>query len=252
MTEPAQIRLTIDPDLRNEFKAACVLSGISMADQTAQLIARFVGDEMIDDDSFAEPDVDEPADDDPVVQPADISSLAALLEDKLAPIAGALAETATPSNISWLYDKLGKDTDRRNDALAKSIETIGTKVAAEIESSHVRWQSLITERRRDRYWLGSAVLAGMSALGLILALLSGTGIGRSLAVKLAGADNRWDAALSLAGDGSPLHALMMTETRTLLKTPEFREPYARCIDRAKLAKAPFNCTVRLTPLRPIP
>jgi hypothetical protein len=207
---------------------------------------------MIDDDSFAEPDVDEPVDVDSDDRPSDTTTLADLLDDKLAPISDALLEVATPGNISWLFDKLGKDTDRRNDALAKSIDTIATKVAAEIESSHVRWQSLLTERRRDRYWLGSAALAGMAALGLILGMLSGTGIGRSLAVKLAGAENRWDAALSLAGDGSPLHALMMTETRTLLKTPEFREPYARCIDRAKLAKAPFNCTVRLTPLRPIP
>ena len=136
MTEPAQIRLTIDPDLRNGFKAACVLSGISMADQTAQLIARFVGDEMIDDDSFAERNEDEPAEDDAEAQPSEKNSLADLLYDKLAPIADALSEVATHSNISWLYDQQGKDIDRRNDALAKSIDTIGTKVAREIESSH--------------------------------------------------------------------------------------------------------------------
>ncbi len=130
-----------------------------------------------------------------------------------------------------------------------SITSLGNKVTETIEASHRRWQQIAAKNLRDRYWLGGAALAGMAALGLMLELVSGTGIGRSVAVKLAGAENRWEAALLLAGDGSPLHAQLMSETRTLLKVPSFLEPYDACVERAKRAKASFNCKLKMPPLR---
>ena len=100
--------------------------------------------------------------------------------------------------------------------------------------------------------LGGAALAGMTALSLLLVLASGTGIGRSLAVSLTGAETKWDAALLLAGDGSMLHSRMMSETRTLLNVPLFSEPYVACVERAKRAKAPFNCKLEMPPLQGVP
>ena len=38
MTEPAQIRLNIEPALRDDFKAMCQNSGTSMAEQTARMV----------------------------------------------------------------------------------------------------------------------------------------------------------------------------------------------------------------------
>ena len=50
MTEPAQVRLKIDPELHTEFKAQCARTGISMADQTARMIAQYLDTNRIPDE----------------------------------------------------------------------------------------------------------------------------------------------------------------------------------------------------------
>lgn len=250
MTEPAQVRFKIDPELHTEFKAQCMRSGVSMADQTARMISQFVdGTKTANADSNSSGDGAEslPAEE---VVPAPLpgtDGLEAVLQGKLEPIIDALGQAATRGNINWLYE-IARE---HHDALSRTVASTETRVADSVENSHRRWQNLLARNRRDRYWLGGAALAGMAALIFLLMLASGTRIGRSLAVSLIGAETRWDAALALAGNGSPLHARMMSETRTLLNDPSFREPYAACVERAKRAKAPFNCTLKMPLLREV-
>ena len=252
MTEPAQVRLKIDPELHNEFKAACVRSGVSMADQAARMITQFVTGPGGENDDVADPNgggIGPGGDGVTDERNAAAASIETLIDARLQPVLETLEKAATRGHINWLYEQQGKDTDRRNDALAKSITGIGDKVAAEIASSHARWQSKLIVRRRDRTWLGCSAVAGMAALTLLLMLVSGTGIGRTLAVKLAGGETRWHAALLLAGNGSMLAGDMIAETDALLADPTFRELYVACVERAKRAKSPFKCTLPMSPLR---
>ena len=250
MTEPAQVRFKIDPELHTEFKAQCMRSGVSMADQTARMISQFIdGTKSANTDSNGSGDEAESL---PQVEVAPeqlpgTNALEAMLRGKLQPIIDVLGQAATRGNITWLFE-IARE---HHDALSRTVASIETRVADSVENSHRRWQSIFARNRRDRFWLGGAALAGMAALSLLLMLASGTGIGRSLAVNLTGAETSWDAALSLAGNGSPLHARMMSETRTLLNDPSFREPYAACVERAKRAKVPFNCTLKMPPLREV-
>ena len=250
MTEPAQVRFKIDPELHTEFKAQCMRSGVSMADQTARMISQFIDGTKtgnMDSGSSGGEAESPPLEEVSPEQLPGSDALEAMLHGKLEPIIDALGQAATRGNINWLYE-IARE---HHDALSRTVASIETRVADSVENSHRRWQSLIAWNRRDRYWLGGAALAGMAALSLLLVLASGTRIGHSLAVSLTGADTRWDAALLLAGDGSPLHAELMSETRTLLKIPSFLEPYDACVERAKRAKATFNCTLKMPMLREV-
>ena len=254
MTEPAQVRLKIDPELHTEFKAQCARTGVSMADQTARMIADFLDTNRIPDEqrkSVAVDAKDNPEDCARLSHPAE-HAVEQALTDHRDILLGAMDQLATGKNINWLLAHIDEAADRRQGRTESSVTNLGDKVTEAVEASHRRWQQIAAKNRRDRYWLGGAALAGMAALGLMLVLVSGTGIGRSLAVSLAGAETRWDAALLLAGDGSPLHARMMSETRTLLNAPLFSEPYVACVERAKRAKAPFNCTLKMPLLSEVP
>jgi hypothetical protein len=248
MTEPAQLRLNIDPDLRNEFKAACMRSGTCMADQAARMIAQFVDGSESGNASDANP-ADEAVSALPVVFSGDPTPGANSLADLFAPEQEALA-AATQDDISWLYDQQGKDANRRVDLLANSINTVGDKVAAQVARSHADWQSALIVRRRDRYWLGCAASGGVSALCVVLALISGTGAGRNLAVRLAGGESPWHAALLIAGDGHSADASLMMATETLLEKRPFRTQLTNCVDRAKQSKIATRCTLVMPALPP--
>ena len=254
MTEPAQVRLKLDPELHTEFKAQCARTGVSMADQTARMIAQFLDTNRIPDEQPKSVAVD--ADHNPEscarLPPPVEHSVEQVLADHRDILLGVMDQLATGKNINWLLAHIDEAADRRQGRTESSVTNLGDKVTEAVEASHRRWQQIAAKNRRDRYWLGGAALAGMAALGLMLVLVSGTGIGRSLAVSLTGAKTRWDAALSLAGDGNQLHARMMSETRALLNDPLFKEPYVNCVERAKRAKAPFSCKLKMTPLRPAP
>ena len=254
MTEPAQVRFKIDPELHTEFKAQCMRSGVSMADQTARMISQFIdGTKSANTDSGGSDGEAElpPPGEVAQEQLPRTNAPEAVLDDKLGTIIDALDQAATRSNITWLHENQSMVAREHHDALSRTVASIETRVADSVENSHRRWQSVFARNRRDRYWLGGAALAGMAALSILLMLASGTRIGRSLAVSLIGTDSRWDAALALAGNGSPLHARMMSETRTLLNDPSFREAYVACVERAKQAKAPFNCTLKMPLLREV-
>ena len=254
MTEPAQVRLKIDPELHTEFKAQCARTGVSMADQTARMIADFLDTNRIPDEQpkAVAGDAEDNSEDCARLSYPGEHSVEQALADHRDILLGAMDQLATGKNINWLLAHIDEAADRRQRRTESSITNLGNKLTETIEASHRRWQQIVTQNRRDRYWLGGAALAGMAALGLMLVLVSGTGIGRSLAVSLTGSETRWDAALSLAGDGNQLHARMMSETRALLNDPLFTEPYVNCVERAKRAKAPFNCKLKMSPLRAVP
>jgi len=90
----------------------------------------------------------------------------------------------------------------------------------------------------------------MLALCMLLWAASGSGIGRSIAAKMAGGKSRWHAALLLAGDGSKLHGALMSETSALLKDEQFSEAYRRCIARSYKANGHrISCQLSMLPLR---
>lgn len=243
MTEPAQIRLNIDPALRDNFKAACQRSGLSMAEQTARMIGQFVGgiapagEEITADLPPAEGQPGEPEPPPPSLE----VWLEDILDDHRDMQLAAMKNLATGDNLIWLLDRINADADKRHEGFAKTVQAISGTLSESIESSHKRWQGLIAVRLRDRFWLGGAALAGMAVLGLLLALVSGTGLGRKLAVALTGGDNKWQAALLLVGDGSWLNSQLIVDTRSLLASPDFRLNYATCIERAARANRAITC-----------
>lgn len=251
MTEPAQLRLNIDPVLREDFKAKCQSSGTSMAEQTSRMIAAFLDKSGSTKGDGATPANagDGPSANEIVESPAEPQDpLSALLDKKLEPVLDALDACATMANIDWLSTNLINEVRTRHDELASSITSVDNRVAGRVETSHKSWQEVMTANRRDWYWLGGAALAGMVALALLLTAVSGTVAGRKVAIKLAGGDNRWHAALLLAGQGSALHGQLMNETRALLEDPAYRAKYADCIERAFRAKRNFVCKLVMSPL----
>lgn len=243
MIEPAQIRLNIDPTLRDNFKAACQRSGLSMAEQTARIIGQFLdgnphtAEHVVADPPSAEGPTHEA---DRLPQSLEASVAEILAEHRDIQL-DAIKYLATGDNLHWLLDRINTDADKRQDDFEKSVRSIGATVSESIETSHKRWQDLVVTNRRDRFWLGGAALAGMAVLVLLLALISGTGIGRKLAVELTGGDNKWQAALLLVGDGSWLNSQLIVDTRSLLASPDFRLNYAACIERAERANRAITC-----------
>lgn len=243
MTEPAQIRLNIDPALRDNFKAACQRSGLSMAEQTARFISQFLdGNPPAEKQVMVDPPPAEgqPNEADPPPPSLEVW-LEDILEDHRDMQLAAMKNLATGDNLFWLLDRINVDADKRQEGFGKTVQALGATVSESIESSHKRWQGLIAARRRDRFWLGGAAFAGMAVLGLLLALVSGTGLGRKLAVELTGGDNKWQAALLLVGDGSWLNSQLIVDTRSLLASPDFRLNYATCIERAARANRAITC-----------
>lgn len=251
MSEATHLRLPIDSEVRQEFKAACMLAGTTMTEQMARMVTQFVSGNDPENEKGA------PAGDARDASPTIVVSevpvartdpLAAMLDEKLGPINLAVASVATRENLDWLLGQLVKESQVRNDAIAQALAQTVKIVNERVEASHLRWQQVIAQNRRDRYWLGGAVLAGMTALGLLLALASGTSVGRSLAVKLTGGESRWHAALLLAGDGSMLQSDMIAETHAMLANQAFRDRYVQCVGLAMVAKSAVKCTLSMPPL----
>jgi hypothetical protein len=113
----------------------------------------------------------------------------------------------------------------------------------------------VTDAVAAKWQLWQAVCVGI-AVGIATAFallwaISGSSPARSLAVWLIGKDSDWHAAQKIAGDGNVLHGAYLSETHTLLKIPEFRQSYVRCVERAKTRKSGFDCTVRFPILREV-
>lgn len=104
MTEPAQVRLKIDPELHNEFKAMCMRSGVSMADQTARMITQFLETSRTPEEQSKA--VAANAEGDPI----DIDRPSHWLEEYVAEmlvehrdsLLRAMGQLATGKNVNWL------------------------------------------------------------------------------------------------------------------------------------------------------
>ena len=132
MTEPAQVRFKIDPELHTEFKAQCMRSGVSMADQTARMISQFIDGTKTgnaDSDSSGGEAESLPLDEAVAEQPIGSGALEAMLHGKLESIIEALGQAATRGNINWLFE-IARE---HHDALSRTVASIETKVADSVD-----------------------------------------------------------------------------------------------------------------------
>jgi hypothetical protein len=127
--------------------------------------------------------------------------------------------------------------------IERAVETIGKRAEAAVDNSNAEWRGVMRVRRQNRYWLGGTTIATLIVTWIMLALIAGTSLGRRFSVWQAGADSEWQAAQLLASHGSYLHGELMAETKAFLDNPDFRSPYAKCVDRAKAARASVRCTL---------
>jgi hypothetical protein len=247
MSELVTMRITLDPVLKEQLKLRAIERGMTHGELLPRLLAQGLQ---------SEPDK-------PTVAPTDtISGNHAVLMEPAAEIEDALPPDPSVQEIvtQLLSDHAALVTEafaliaareERIEQLCvgqqgrfdKAVEAFSQRADAAVEKSTREWQGVLRVRRQNRYWLGGAAAAAIVVIWIMLALISGTSLGRRFAVWQTGADTEWQAAQSLASHGSYLHGELMAETRAFLDNPEFRTAYAKCIDRAKAAKASVRCTL---------
>jgi hypothetical protein len=255
VTETVQFRIQLPVSLRDRFKTICARSNATMTDKVVGLIEREV-DGVGKLQTSAAPKIASLNDDRliaRVVEAADrLGTTAASLGNGLGKtldgfqerLLQAIPKPLTQSQITEFHKAAAAVQTKQNDATLAKVEKFHEQMLLRLDLNH----SAVTGALAAKWTLWQAVGVGTAiGVGLAAALLwaiSGTSPARSLAVSLTGKDSKWLAAQAIAGDGSPLHGAYMSETSALLKTPEFRESYARCVERAKTRKTSFNCTVR--------
>lgn len=239
------MRLTLDPVLKEQLKLRAIERGMTHAELLPKLLAQGLQSEpdkaetaptaaiLMNGAGAIEP-VTDTVDASPP-EPSVQETVTQLLSDHGACVTKAFGLIAAREER---IEQLCIGQQGRFD---KAVEAIGKRAEAAVEKSNREWQGVMRVRRQNRYWLGGAAAATFVGTWIILALISGTSLGRRFAVWQAGADTEWQAAQSLASHGSYLHGALMAETKVFLDNPEFRSPYAKCVDRAKAAKASVRC-----------
>ena len=156
MTEPAQVRLKIDPELHTEFKAQCARTGVGMADQTARMIAQFLDTNRNPDEQPKPVAADVESDPGGATRPPQPvqQSVEEVLAEHRDILLGAMGHLATGKNINWLLAHIDDAADRRQGKAEQSVTSLGNKVSESVEASHRQWQQIVARNRRDRYWLG--------------------------------------------------------------------------------------------------
>lgn len=245
MSEQAFIRVAVPADLRERYKAACLELGMSMGDQAALLFRSWVegheagglGGSL---DFAGRPlGAEEP---EPHALPL-IDEIHIAFEAQTRKLMGAVQPSAAR------FTELERLVRHGSESTEKRISQVGENWRQSVDHNNASWRAQLAKERDDWRWLGGAGGAGMLAAGLLLWAISGTGMGRSMATGLAGGDNRWHAALLLAGDGSELHTNLMSATAAMLKDEQFRDAYGRCIGRTyKTGGKPIACRLSMPPL----
>ena len=252
MSELVTMRLTLDPVLREQLKVTGIERGMTLTELLPKLLAQGLQSEP-DKPAPAQPAAGsmngagaiEPVTemvDAPPPEPSVQETVTQLLSDHSARLAKAFGLIAARE------ERIEQLCNGQQGRLDKADETIGQRAAAAVEKSNCEWQGVLRVRRQNRYWLGGAAAATLFVAWILLALISGTSLGRKFAVWQAGADTEWQAAQSLASHGSYLHGELMAETKALLDNPLFRSPYSKCVDRAKAAKSFVQCSLVLPAL----
>lgn len=255
MTATVQFRIQLPVGLRDRFKTICLRGNVTMTDKVVGLIAREVEAlgkapaphtakiaTLNDDRLIAR-----------VVDAADrlgitASSLGAGLGKTLDGFKGELLKAMPKplgrSEIIELGDAAVAAQARQQQAMLAKVESLHAQILSRLDST----QTAVTDAVAAKWRLWQAVAVGTAvgaaATFALLWAISGSSPARSLAVWLTGEDSDWQAAQAIAGDGNMLHGAYLSETHTLLKIPEFRQSYTRCVKRAKTRKTGFDCTVR--------
>jgi hypothetical protein len=256
MDEPAQFRVLVAPTVRDRFKVACLTNGVTMSDQAAHLINGWLtASELERLGQHAPTDEPQNATNNDVGEAtpendADIlrTEIATMISDQSSRIVKVLGLLPTRDEMD-AHDARQEQQDRqRHDSFKKAVGTITETVSQEIANSQEQFFSAIETRRRDWYWLGGAATLGFLIACALLWLVAGAAPGRSLAVRMTGAETSWQAARLLAGSGSLFHSELMAETKAMLDDPNFREQYGHCIDRAKASTRSVRCVLNVAPL----
>ena len=245
MPELVTMRITVDPVLKEQLKVRAIERGMTQAELLPKLLAQGLRSEPNEADAVpttmkSGQVPEEPAaknKDAPPPGPSVQETVTRLLADHSARVASALGEIAARE------ERIEQLCSQQQGRFDQAVESIGKRAQQAVERSNAQWRGVMCARVQNRYWLGATVLATLIAIWILLALISGTSLGRRLAVWQAGADNEWQAARSLASHGSYLHSELMGETAAFLDNPEFRSSYAKCVGRTKVAKSSVRCTL---------
>jgi hypothetical protein len=246
MSDQAFIRVAVPADLRERYKAACLEHGMSMGDQAALLFRAFVegqsfsGQGLSNGFTSAADGFDEAGSE---ALPL-IDEIHAALDEHTRKLLGAIQPSAAR------FNELERLVRHGSESTEKRIGQASESWRQSVDHNNASWRAQLAKERSDWRWLGGAAGAGMLAVGLLLWAVTGSGLGRSIATKMAGGESRWHAALLLAGDGSKLHGALMSETSALLKDEQFSEAYGRCIARSYKANGHrISCRLTMLPLR---
>lgn len=247
MPELVTMRITLDPVLKEQLKVRAIERGMTHAELLPKLLSQGLRSES--DKADAAPITatsktgqvpEEPAakiKEAPPPGPSVQETVKRLLADHGARVTNAFVEIAAREERIW---QLCNQHQGRFD---QAVESIGKRAEEAVERSNVQWRGMMRIRGQDRYWLGATAVATFIAIWILLALISGTSLGRRVAVWQTGADSEWQAARSLASHGNYLHSELMGETAAFLDNSEFRSSYAKCVGRAKAAKSSVRCTL---------
>ena len=247
MSELVTMRITLNPVLKEQLKLRALERGMTHAELLPRLLAQGLQSEPDKADTATAAAISvngkvakEPVaeiEDAPPPEPSVQETVTQLLADHGARVTKAFGQIAAHG------ERIEQLCNLQQGRFDKAVETIGKRAEQAVEHSNAEWRGVMRVRRQNRYWLGGTAAATLVATWILLALISGTALGRRFAVWQAGADTEWQAAQSLASHGSYLHGELMAETKALLDNPLFRSPYSKCVDRAKAAKSFVRCTL---------
>lgn len=247
MSELVTMRITLDPALKEQLKLRAIERGMTHAELLPRLLAQGLRSEPDKADAAPTTAISKSGQvpkepvaeigDAPPPEPWVQETVTQLLADHGARVTKAFGQIAAHE------ERIERLCNQQLGRFDKAVESIGKRAEQAVEHSNAEWRVVMRLRRQNRYRLGGTAAATLVVTWIMLALVSGTALGRRFAVWQAGADTEWQAAQSLASHGSYLHGELMAETKALLDNPLFRSPYAKCVDRAKAAKSFVRCTL---------
>lgn len=262
MTETVQFRIQMPLHLRDRFKSYCLKSNVTMTDKLEQMIEREVSG--LSSTQLAATNKIASLNDDRliarVIDAADrLGNSAAAMGDGLQQFfvtfkTELLRVIPKPPTIQQREEDeraaAEADQKRLNQMLDKA-EALNDRIVTAVEQSHQHMLDAIKAKQSLRHALGVGTVLGAISLAFVLWAISGSSPARSIAVGLTSQHDAWHAALWIAGDRQPKRTALLSETAGLLQTPEFRDSYGRCVERAKRTKHNLNCTVTFTLLKEV-
>ena len=243
MSELVTMRVTVDPVLKEQLKLRAIERGMTHAELLPKLLEQGLQSEPGQSESATPMCGKVPKEpvakikEAPPPEPSVQETVTELLSDHGARVLKAF------DLIAAREQRIEQLCNGQQGRFDRAVEAIGQRAEAAVKKSNREWQGVLRVGRQNRYWLGGAAAATFVVAWILLALISGTALGRKIAVWQAGADTEWQAAQSLVSHGSYLHGEMTAETKALLDNPLFRSPYSKCVDRAKAAKSFVRCTL---------